>query len=268
GFSMVTSYFLSSTFVPVMSVWLLRHYHPRTDAKPGRFSFARMRDRYAGVLKRLVPLRWPILTAYLVVAGLLVGWWIVGHWRVGTEIFPSVDAGQFQVRLRAPTGTRIERTEEMTLRALDAIKDAVGPDNVAISIAYVGVVPGNYPINSVYLWMSGPEEAVLLVSLKPGSGARLEELKERLRGDLIVRRGEWLQQRLRGDGLSEDVIAQRVKGLRMSFEPADIVNQVMSFGAPTPVEIAVSSTDLAANREYAEKIREQLTGIPSLRDLQ
>src|SRR5262249_53763121 len=64
GFAMVTSYLLSSTFVPVMSVWLLRHYHPRTDGKPGRFSFARLRERYAGVLKRVIPMRWPILAGY------------------------------------------------------------------------------------------------------------------------------------------------------------------------------------------------------------
>src|SRR5262249_4526534 len=95
-----------------------------------------------------------------------------------------------------------------------------------------------------------------------------EELKEVLRRDLKSRLAESLQQRLRGDGLGEDVIAQRVNGLRISFEPADIVNQVMSFGAPTPVEIAVSSSDLEANRVFAEKVRDQLTGIPSLRDLQ
>src|SRR5207248_4646117 len=102
------SYLLSSMFVPVTSVWLLRHYQPHTDAKPGRFSFGRLRDRYASVLKRVVPLRWAILAGYVALTLVLVAWWLIGHWRVGTEIFPNVDAGQFQVRLRAPTGTRIQ----------------------------------------------------------------------------------------------------------------------------------------------------------------
>src|SRR5262249_7742885 len=152
GFSMVTSYILSSTFVPVLSVWLLRHYHPSPPtplpqgargengpplpsgergrgegASPGRVSFDRLRERYAGFLRRVMPWRWALLAGYLGMAAALVGWWLVGHPGTGTEIFPSVDAGQFQLRLRAPTGTRIQRTEELTLQALEAIKDEVGP---------------------------------------------------------------------------------------------------------------------------------------------
>src|SRR5207237_5217747 len=65
GFSMVTSYLLSSTFVPVMSIYLLRHWHAPTSG--GRFSFNRVRDRYAAGLRRLVPLRWAVLGASLVV---------------------------------------------------------------------------------------------------------------------------------------------------------------------------------------------------------
>ena len=56
--------------------------------------------------------------------------------------------------------------------------------------------------------------------------------------------------------------------LRLSFEPADIVNEVMSFGSPTPIEVAVSGPNMADNRAYAEKLRQQLSEIASLRDLQ
>ncbi len=268
GFSMMASYFLSSTFVPVLSVWLLRHYHPSRDAAPGRFSFASFRNLYTRVLKKVVPCRWVVVGGYLAVAPLLVLWWVSGHRGVGTEIFPTVDAGQFQLRLRAPTGTRIQRTEELTLETLEAIKETVGPENVALTVAYVGVVPPSYPINTVYLWMGGPEEAVLRVALKPGSGIRAEELKERLRHDLTKRLEGWLHRKLLADGLSEPQVAERVRGLRLSFEPADIVNQVMSFGSPTPIEIQVSGPRLEENRAYADKVRDQLARIPSLRDLQ
>src|SRR5262249_41627795 len=156
------------------------------------------------------------------------------------EIFPTVDEGQFQLRLRAPTGTRIERTEELAQQALEVVKDEVGADNVAISVGYVGYTPAAYPVNAVYLWMGGPEEAVRRVRLKRDSGVGIEELKERLRQKLPDRLGEYLRQRLRADGLPEEKIAQRVAGLRLSFEPADIVNEVMSFGSPTPIEVAVS----------------------------
>jgi multidrug efflux pump subunit AcrB len=82
-----------------------------------------------------------------------------------------------------------------------------------------------------------------------------------------------LAQRLRSDGLPEDKVAERVRGLSLSFEPADIVNEVMSFGSPTPVEVAVSGLaftgpDAAEHRSYVDKVRDELAKIPSLRDLQ
>jgi multidrug efflux pump subunit AcrB len=268
GFSMVTSYLLSSTFVPVTSVWLLRHYHQPAHGRPGRFSFDRFRSAYAGLLRRVIPLRWIVLACYGGVAALLVCWWLFGHPGVGTEVFPTVDAGQFQLRLRAATGTKIQLTEEITKQALDAIKEAVGPDNVAITVCYVGVPSPNYPINNVYLWTSGPEEAVLRVALKQGSGVRIAELKQRLRRDLKQQLESWLRKRLVSEGLSDETAQTRAQGLRLSFEPADIVNEVMSFGAPTPVEVAISGPRLAETQAYMEKVREQLAKIPSLRDLQ
>lgn len=267
GFSMVASYLLSSTFVPVMSVWLLRHYHPEAHASTGRFSFERLREGYAGLLRRLLPRRGLILAAYVVLSALLVGWWTTGHRAVGTEIFPTVDAGQFQLRLRAPTGTRITVTEALTLQTLDAVKKATN-DNVDISAAYVGLIPSSYPINAVYQWMSGPEEAVMRVALKRGSGVRIERLKEELRRDLPPQLKAWLRQRLMADGLSEADAEQRAEGLRLSFEPADIVNEVMSFGSPTPIEVAVSGQKLAVSRAYAEKIHAELRDIQALKDLQ
>jgi multidrug efflux pump subunit AcrB len=268
GFAMVTSYLLSSTFVPVLSVWLLRHQHRPAAGHRGRISFDRVRERYAGLLRKLIPLRWALLGGYLAVVLVLGLWWVLGHPGVGMEIFPTVDAGQFQLRLRAPTGTRIKRTEELTLETLNAIKEAVGPDNVAITVSYVGVVTPNYPINNVYLWTSGPEEAILRVALEPGSGVRVEELKARLRRELPPRLEDWLRDKLVADGLPPKRAGERAKGLRLSFEPADIVNEVMSFGSPTPVEVAVSGPKLPESRAYAEKVRRELERVASLRDLQ
>src|SRR6202011_1993024 len=142
-------------------------------------------------------------------------------------------------------GTRIERTEQIALQTLDAIKREVGADNVEISLGFVGTQPPNYPINSIYLWSSGSEEAVMQVQLKPGTGVRIEDLKERLR--------------LR--------LPQELAGVRFSFEPSDIISRVMSFGAPTPIEVAVSGPNLADSRQFAEKLREKLAQVPTLRDL-
>src|SRR5207247_2458423 len=82
------------------------------------------------------------------------------------------------------------------------------------------------------------------------------------------RLAEWLRPKLTDEGFSSQEIEERVKGLRFSFEPADIVNTVMSFGSPTPVEIVVSGTNLADDRAYAEKIEQQLNEISAVRDLQ
>jgi multidrug efflux pump subunit AcrB len=115
--------------------------------------------------------------------------------------------------------------------------------------------------------MGGPEEAVMRVSLKHGA-ARVEELKRRLREKLPGHLKEWLSQKWILEGEPATKVEQQVKGLRLSFGPADIVNEVMSFGSPTPVEVVISGPKLADNRAYAEKLREQLEAVPSLRDLQ
>jgi multidrug efflux pump subunit AcrB len=270
GFSMITSYLLSSTFVPVMSVWLLRHYHAPQVSRPGWFSFARLRNNYARGLGGLLALRWLLVPVYLAGACLLV--WQGGD-QVGREIFPTVDSGQFQVRLRAPTGTRIRVTEQLAVQALEAIKEKVGPDNVAISVGYVGLIPSSYPINTVYLWMSGPEEAVLRVALEPDSEIQVEKLKAELRQELRKVLQDWLRRRLQEEKLPPAVVERRVSDLKLSFEPADIVNEVMSFGSPTPVEVAVSGIafsgpERAQHLAYVEKVRAELARVPSLRDLQ
>ncbi len=269
GFAMLGSYLLSNTFVPVLSVWLLRHRRAHLEQGKTPF-FTRLRRAYARVAQAAVRLRWVLLPAYVVVTGLVI-WLVGGH--VGREIFPKVDAGQFQLRLRAATGTRIERTEEMAQQALEVIKDKVGAENVAISLGYVGVVPSSYPINGVYQWMSGPEEAVLRVALKHGSGVRAEPLKEQLRDELPRRLADWLRPKLAGEGLTPAEIERRVEGLKLSFEPADIVNAVMSFGSPTPVEVVISGLALTGPKQaqhlaYAEDVRNRLAQISSLRDLQ
>jgi multidrug efflux pump subunit AcrB len=265
GFAMVVSYVLSSTFVPVLSVWLLRHVHAADESKG---LFATLQRFYAGTLKHLLVVRWLFLIGYAGGAVVLGLWWWGGHPGVGMEIFPKVDMGQFTLRLRAPTGTRIQHTEQLTLQAIEGIKEVVGADNVHITLAYIGLPSSNYPINNLYLWTSGPEEAVLRVALKQGSGVRLEPIKDKLREVVGAKLEASLRQILTSQGLPSDRIAERVKGLRLSFEPADIVNEVMSFGSPTPIEIAVSGPKLDDNFAHAEKIRAELKKIESLRDLQ
>ena len=235
GFAMISSYLLSSTLVPVLSVWLMRKGHSNEQGILHRI--------YGAYLGWIVRLRWVVAVAYLGGAFLLL--YALAP-RLGTEIFPQVDSGQFQIRLRAPAGTRLERTELYSMKALDVIKQVVGAGNVDISTAFIGIQPSSYPINTIYLWTSGPHEAVIKVALKPTALVKGEELKERLRAG----------------------IAKALPDSTLSFEAADIVGQVMSFGSPTTIEVAIQGPAMPANREHAAKVFQELAKIPSLRDLQ
>ena len=260
GFAMIASYLLSSTFVPVLCVWLLKPIPTHAAGKVGAFD--RLLAAYEGVVARVVHHRRIVVVAYLAGSAALV---VALYTALGTAIFPPTDKGQFMLRLRGPVGTRIERTEELAQEATRLIKEELGPDRVAATVGYVGMIPTNYPIQAVHQWTSGPDEVLLRVSLAQKSGVRIEEQKARLRDRLDAGLKEWLTARYRADGLPPEQIASRLAGLRLSCEPGDLVSEVMSFGAPTPVEIQVSGPNMAANLGYAEAVRAKLAAIPTLR---
>ncbi|HJT30549.1 MAG TPA: efflux RND transporter permease subunit, partial [Pirellulales bacterium] len=241
GFSMLTSYLLSSTFVPVASVWLLRHV-PQQEGEHEPGFLGRLRPAYQATLEILAPYRVVLVAAYLALAGAAI--YFVGG-RLGREIFPFVDRGEFRLRFHAPDGTRFERTEQYALEVLKTIDETVGAHKVGLTLGYVGSIPSTYPINAVFQWSRGPEEAILRIALKRGSGIKVEQLKEQLR----------------------NVLHNRLPELQLSFEPADIVNEVMSFGSPTPIEVAVNGPNLVESRAFSEKLYRELAQISSLRDL-
>jgi multidrug efflux pump subunit AcrB len=239
GFSMIASFILSSTLVPILSVWFLRGH--AGDIHDTSF-FARVQNAYARLLRPIVAVRWLLVLVYLIASLAVI--WVFGQ-KLGTEIFPTVDSGQLALRLRAPTGTRVDLTEQLALKVLDLIKREAGPDHIALTMGLVGVHAPNYPVNLIHLWNGGPEEAHLSIQLKPDAPVKVADLKEKLRA----------------------VFATELPDVRMSFEPSDIVSRVMSFGSPTPIEVAVSGPSLAINKEHAEKIYAKLKQIPALRDV-
>jgi multidrug efflux pump subunit AcrB len=244
GFAMIASFFLSSSLVPVLSVWWLGKGHrTREDESPTSDWVERLRNRLAALLHRVAPARGLLVAAYLIVT---VGVVIAVGMSLGREIFPPSGVKAFQLRFRAPAGTKFESTERLGRDVLDVIRDTAGPDNVDITLGYVGVQPSSYPINTIFLWTSGSHEGVLQVALRSDAPVKLEELQERLR------------QAFHG----------KFPDAQFSFEPGDIVSRIMNFGAPTPVEVAVMGPDFAASRAFATKVRYELAQIGSLRDLQ
>jgi multidrug efflux pump subunit AcrB len=241
GFAMAASYFLSSTLVPVLSTWVLRD--GLGHEKKVRSLLTKTREKQERVLKRLLRRRALVIVVYVMVALVFIG--IAGPY-LGREIFPRTTSNQLLLRFRAPTGTRVEATERLALQVLQAIAKAAGPRNVTITLGYIGAQPTSYPINTIYLWTSGQHEAVLRVALNPNAGIKVEVIEEQLRKSLPT----------------------QFPGCQFSFEAADIVTQIMNFGAPTPVEINVGGPDLEADRAFAEKIRGELKQVGALRDLQ
>ena len=263
GFAMIASYFLSSTFVPVLSVWLLKS-HPESATQHAGW-FDRLLGGYEAVVARVVHFRWFAALLYFAGAAVL----LFGLYaKIGSAIFPPIDRGLFAVRIKGPSGTRIERTEELAQEATRLIREELGSSNISATVGYVGIIPTNYPVQGPYQWMSGPEECVLKVSLKPDSGLQLEQQKERLRKKLDEGLKAWLAAKWKDDGVPPEQIAARQNGLRLSFEPGDLVNEVMSFGSPTPIEVQISGSNIDANRAFAMKIRDRMTAIPELRDVQ
>jgi multidrug efflux pump subunit AcrB len=240
GFAMIASFFLSSTLVPILSVWLLRSKH-----RPEHEEKSVLRSLLSPFAKASVAARWIVVPAYL--AGTAAVLLLIGPF-VGREIFPQTDSGQFALRFRAPSGTQVATTEKLATRILDTIaREAGGPEQVAFSIGMVGVHNSSFPVNLVHLWNGGPGEGFLAIQLADGADVRIAELKERLR----------------------EVLAKEMPEVKLSFEPQDIVSRVMSFGSPTPIEVAVNTGgDLNASKAHARKLMEAFDKIPTLRDVQ
>ncbi len=250
GFAMVASFLLTISLVPVLAARFLRHHAAPAasllapEAPAGaRAGFDHLRLRFQSWLRWWMLRRRAMLAGYLGLSLLLIG--LLAGW-VGTDLFPRVDSGQFQLRLRAPVGARLHRTEAYYQQALALVQQAAGPGNVRATLGFVGTQPRSYPINTIYLWTSGPYEAVMQVALRPRAHIRLQAFEEKLRREF----------------------ARQMPELHISFEAGDIISQVMNLGSPTPVAINVTGFNLSADHAYAQTIRAALVRIPELRDIQ
>jgi multidrug efflux pump subunit AcrB len=245
GFAMGASYFLSSSLVPVLANWMLKDRDTEkvdsVESAPSRF--ARFRRWYRSALERVMAFPALLLTGYALVALLVL---LIIAPRLPREMFPSSASTQFRLRIDAPDGTRVAVTEDLVRRVLAVIDQEAGAGNLDLSLGYVGTQGSSYPINSVFLWTSGPQQAILNVGFKPGSDLDLNELKDRLRLKL----------------------AQQFPTLRFSYDPGDLISQTLNFGAPSLAEVAITGPQYADVQSYAEAVRQQLLAVRSLRDVE
>ncbi|TSJ38700.1 efflux RND transporter permease subunit [Mucilaginibacter corticis] len=271
GFSMIVSYLLAQTFVPIMANWLMKNEHEDKSHKDGYAmddegdhwkqkelaaehatnikgkdlkGFDKFRVGYLNLIDKMMPHRKIIVCAYIIGA---FGLAFLVFNIIGRDILPKVNSGTFQVRLRGADGTRLERTEVTAVKALHVLENLVGRENVAITSTMVGQHPSSFSTNPIYLFMAGPQEAVMQVSLAESYKVKnLDELKERFR--LALKKA--------------------MPDVAISFEPIELTDKILSQGSPTPIEVAIVGKNKKENADFANKIVNKLKTIDYLRDVQ
>jgi multidrug efflux pump subunit AcrB len=242
GFSMGASYLLSSSLVPVLANWILKQEKNEAE-HPKEERFDRFRKRFQRALERIMEFPALLLGAYAIIAVLIL--MLLGP-RLAEEIFPSSASTQFRLRIDAPDGTRVAVTEALIQKVLTTITREAGASNLDLTLGYVGTQPSSYPINSVFLWTSGPQQAIINVGLKPGASISLRNLEENLRHKL----------------------PQEFLGTHFSFDPGDLISQILNFGAPSSAEVAITGPQYADVQSYAKRVQQELANVEELRDVE
>ena len=268
AFSMITSYMLAQTFVPIMANWLMKNEHENKnyamddEADPlalkeqsvkktlehhgnGKVTrFEKFREWYMDIMDRILMPNKKLVVLFYVFTS--IGFAAILFTIIGRDVLPKVNSGTFQMRLRGPDGTRLERTEATTIQTLHILEKLVGKENIAITSSMVGQHPSSFSTNPIYLFMAGPQESVMQVSLNENYKVNLDELKERIR----------------------DTMKKAMPNVKLSFEPIELTDKILSQGSPTPIEIALTGKNKKQNQAYAYKVIDQLKSVPYLRDVQ
>ncbi len=249
--SLLASLVLSFTLVPVLFNFLMRGgRHAPPPGAPGRNPFRRVHQRFErgfGTARETYrnTLSWCLAFPKYAAAAFL-GLMLVSLLLfplLGRDFFPQVDAGQMRLHVRAPPGTRLESTQQDFAVVESAIRQLVGPRQISVILDNIGL-----PYSGINLSLSdsatvGPMDGEILISL--GKGHRpTAGLTAMLRREL----------------------PRRFPQLQFFFQPADIVDQVLNFGEPAPIDIRVAGSDADATYATALSFARKLGGIPGVVD--
>jgi multidrug efflux pump subunit AcrB len=163
---------------------------------------------------------------------------------LGQDFFPSVDAGQFKLHIRAKTGTRIEETARLCDDIEKSIRGVIAPKDLDGILDNIGLPYSGINLSYSNSGVIGSSDADIQVSLKPGHRPTAEYQKE-----LRIK------------------LPQEFPGTLFMFQPADIVNQILNFGLPAPIDILIRGTDVGKSLEVANKMADQLKQVPGAVDV-
>src|SRR6516165_654007 len=246
-FSMLASYLLSRTLVPVMVKYLIRGHE---GEKPAPNFFTRIQQsfekRFENLRQRYVDaLAWSLqnrATIFVLFAILVASAFVILP-GVGRDFFPTVDAGQFRLHVNAPPGTRLEENEQIFSRVEDVIREVVPSSDIATVIDDIGTpqfINLAFTDNSTISAADGE----ILVSLKPDHRGSTPAYLKTLR----------------------ETLATRFPDLSFYFQPADIVSQILNFGLPAPIDIQVAGY-APQNYGIAREIEARVKQIPGAVDV-
>ncbi len=254
-FAMISSFILSRTLVPTMAKYLLKpHAHAEgghgAERAPSRnplvrfqrgfeARFERVRSRYRALLELALAHRKPFVSVFF--GFVLVSFALVP--LLGQNFFPSVDAGQIVMHVRAPVGTRVERTAEILARVQQAVRGIIPPAELGTMVDNMGLSSSG--INTAYnnTGTIGSQDGDIQITLNEGHGPTADYVR-RMREEL----------------------PRRFPGVTFSFPPADIISQILNFGSPAPIDLQVRGNNLAANFDYTNTLLREIRHVPGVVD--
>ncbi|MEN9702008.1 MAG: hypothetical protein RIR55_1350 [Bacteroidota bacterium] len=271
AFAMIVSFIAAQTLVPIITNWLLdekkfQYHHAKHHAHAGlaldhneveeinkhnkedqihkeeNDFFQKIKIGLLNKLNAWMPRRKKYVLYYLVGTIAAAALCFV---FIGKDLLPKTNNGQLQLRLREPDGTRLEVTERTTKNILD-ILDSTVDHQVAISSAYVGLVPSNFGTSNLYIFNSGTHEAIIQINLNEDYKVKMDDLKEKIRTN----------------------IGKQYPKLKLSFEPIELTEKIMAQGASTPIEVRVSGKNMNDIKTYANQLVSKMKSIEYLRDVQ
>ena len=246
-FAMLASYGLSRTLVPTLAKYLLKLQHHGPSRNPFVLfqraferGFDRLREGYEAILAVLIRRRAMFVPLFLLLclsAFLLYPW-------IGQDFFPTSDAGQFKLHLRAKTGTRIEETARICDMVETSIRRQIPPDQLLNILDEIGLPYSS--INTIYSNSApvGSADADIMVSLA----------REHRPTEEFVR-------------LLRSSLPREFSGVDFYFLPDDIVSQILNFGLPAPIDVQIVGKNVEANRDLADRIMNQMRRVPGIADL-
>jgi CzcA family heavy metal efflux pump len=254
-FAMLASYLISRTLVPTLVKYLLRSevkmYQRGHGDHPGagpiwavhdafNHFFERFRASYRAALDWSLDHRAFVIGLFVLVPGASLALPPL----IGQDFFPDVDAGQFRLHVRAPSGTRLEMTEKIVQDVEDALREMIPPSDLAGMLDNIGLATTGSSIAYADPATIGSADAEILVSLRRERKGETREYVKEIRKKL----------------------PSRFPGVVFFFEPSDMVSQILNFGLPAPIDIQVVGRD-KHNYEIAQEIQRQVTKIPGAADV-